>query len=184
MVLDWLHQSINQITDDLVVTQFCWSLTLSMVLLATGDVERRTSLLADRSRSRSLATRTASRSNRFGSENLDEWPEERTPRLESPRSSNSCSLLANSSLDEADPPALRRFASSDSLVRESAAMADSKLERHPQNSSSFSSAMSDTPLDEDCSAASDIPPPPTPPPVRFSCERPVRKSEKRGSLRA
>ena len=83
---------------------------------------------------------------------------------------SSTSLLAKSSLDEADP-ALRRLASSDSLVRESAAMADSKLLRHPENSSSFSSAMSDTPLLDDCSAS-----------PRFS--RDVRKREKRGSFRA
>lgn len=45
---------------------------LSMALLATGDVDSRTSLLADRSRSLSLAMRTASRSSRLGSENFDE----------------------------------------------------------------------------------------------------------------
>jgi len=50
----------------------CWSMTLSIVLLAMGEVDSKTSLLADRSRSRYLAMRTASRSSRLGSENLDE----------------------------------------------------------------------------------------------------------------
>lgn len=83
-----------------------WSATLeSMALLAAGEVESKTSLLADRSLSRSRAIRTASLSRRFGSENLDEWPAE-APRTRNPReeslSSNS-PVLANSSLDEADP---------------------------------------------------------------------------------
>ena len=84
----------------------CWSITLdNIVLLAAGEVESKTSLLAERSLSRSRAIRTASLSSRLGSENLDEWPAEaprtRRPREES-RSSNS-PVLANNSLDEADP---------------------------------------------------------------------------------
>lgn len=55
------------------LSPLCWSATLeSMALLAAGDVESRTSLLAERSRSRSLAIRTASLSNKLGNENLDE----------------------------------------------------------------------------------------------------------------
>lgn len=88
-----------------------WSATLeSMALLATGEVESSTSLLAERSLSRSLAIRTASLSRRLGSENLDEWPAE-APRTRSPRDesrSSSSPVLANNSLDEADP-ALRLF---------------------------------------------------------------------------
>lgn len=81
----------------------CWSaILLSVGLLATGEVERSTSLLADRSRSRSLAIRTASRSKRLGKENLDECPEERTRSRDESWSSSS-PVLANNSLEEADP---------------------------------------------------------------------------------
>ena len=81
--------------------------------LATGEVESNTSLLADRSLSRSLAIRTASLSRRLGRENLDEWPAE-APRTRSPREesrSSSSPVLANNSLDEADP-ALRLYSTS------------------------------------------------------------------------
>ena len=81
----------------------CWSaMLLSIGLLATGEVERSTSLLADRSRSRSRAIRTASRSSRLGSENFDEWPDDLTRRRDESRSSSS-PVLANNSLEEADP---------------------------------------------------------------------------------
>lgn len=93
----------------------CWSaMLLSIGLLATGEVERRTSLLADRSRSRSRAIRTASRSNKLGRENLDEWPEDRTRCRDESRSSSS-PVLAKSSLDDADP-ALRLYKSKSQKV--------------------------------------------------------------------
>jgi hypothetical protein len=79
-----------------------------MALLATGEVESSTSLLADRSLSRSLAIRTASLSRRLGSENFDEWPAD-APRTRSPREesrSSSSPVLANNSLEEADPALL------------------------------------------------------------------------------